>query len=215
MSDHLVLTVLERLYQSNPNPRIELNFTNPFELLIATILAAQCTDERVNRVTKTFFKEYPTPASIIKEEPEVIAEKIKSTGFYRNKSKNIIACCEKLQSEYGGKVPDNVEALAQLPGVGRKTANIVLGNAYGQQAIAVDTHVKRVSQRLKLTESNDPDVIEQELMPQVPVEKWTLFTQLVVLHGRYTCQAKKPNCGQCVLNDICPWEEKSHYIANQ
>jgi len=160
-------------------------------------------------VTKTFFKEYPTPEKIAKENPEVIAEKIKPTGFYRNKAKSLIACCQMLVKDYAGAVPDSVDELAKLPGVGRKTANVVLGNAFNQQAIAVDTHMKRVAERLDLSKAKSPDDAERELMELVDRDQWTLFTKLVILHGRYTCQAKRPRCSECVLNDICNWEGKT------
>ena len=201
--------IITRLQQKWPDPKIELDFNNPYELLIATILAAQCTDVRVNMVTKTFFRDYPTPHKIAKENPDVIAEKIKSTGFYRNKAKSLIACCEMIVRDHDGEVPDSVEKLAGLPGVGRKTANIVLGNAYGKQAIAVDTHLKRVVNRLGLSQSNNADQIEEELMGLVDENLWTLFSKLMVLHGRYVCQSKKPKCGECALADLCDWDEKS------
>jgi len=200
--------IIEKLLEKYPDPQLELDYSNAFELLIATILAAQCTDQRVNAVTKTFFKEYPTPQSIVSEKLDVIAEKIKQTGFYRNKAKSLVACCEQLIKRYDGKVPDSLAELVKLPGVGRKTANIVLGNAFGKQTIAVDTHVKRVANRLGLTQASNPDVIEQDLMKIVDPNKWTLFTRLIVLHGRYVCQSRKPKCKMCVLLELCPWEEK-------
>lgn len=201
--------IIARLLEKTPEPKLELNYSNAFELLIATILAAQCTDVRVNAVTKTFFKEYPTPEKIASEKLDVIADKIRPTGFYRNKAKILIACCERLVKDYNGQVPDTLEELTKLPGVGRKTANIVLGNAFGKQAIAVDTHVKRVVQRLGLTKVKNPDDIEADLMKIVDPNKWTLFTKLIVLHGRHVCQSRRPKCSSCVLFDLCPFEEKT------
>lgn len=201
--------IINRLLQKWPDPKIELDYSNAFELLIATILAAQCTDSRVNMVTRTFFKQYPTADSIAKENPDVIADRIRSTGFYRNKAKSLIACCQRLVQDYGGQVPDSVEKLSSLPGVGRKTANIVLGNALGVQAIAVDTHLKRTALRLGLSSARNSDHVEQELMDIVDPGQWTLFTKLMILHGRYICQARRPRCRECPLYDICPYEEKS------
>lgn len=201
--------VLRRLLEKTPEPKTELNYSNPFELLVATILAAQCTDIRVNMVTKTFFKEYPTPEKIARESQQVIAEKIKSTGFYRNKANSLIACCQRLVIEYKGRVPQSVPDLERLPGVGRKTASVVVSNAYGLPALAVDTHVKRVVGRLHLSRANDPDKIEEELKKILPEKDWTPFSQTMVLHGRYICVARNPKCKLCVLYDICPSEEKT------
>ena len=209
MSDQRIREIIALLLAKTPNPKIELNFSNAFELLIATILAAQCTDVRVNMVTKTFFKEYPTPEKIAKENPDVIAEKIKSTGFYRNKAKSLIACSQMLISDYAGVVPDSVDELAKLPGVGRKTANVVIGNAFNKQAIAVDTHLKRVSERLDLSKAKSADEVERELMELVDQDQLTLFTHLMILHGRYTCQSRRPRCSECVLNSHCNWEGKT------
>ncbi len=201
--------VLRRLLEKTPEPKIELNYSNPFELLVATILAAQCTDLRVNMVTKTFFKEYPTPEKIARESQQVIAEKIKSTGFYRNKANSLIACCQRLVIEYKGQIPQSVPDLERLPGVGRKTASVVVSNAFGVPALAVDTHVKRVAGRLHLSRANDPDKIEEELKKILPEKDWTPFSQTMVLHGRYVCVARNPKCKLCVLYDICPSEEKT------
>ena len=201
--------IIDKLQQANPEPKIELNFSNAFELLIATILAAQCTDARVNQVTKTFFKEYPSPAAIASENPEIIAEKIKSTGFYLNKTRALVACSKRLESDFGGHVPNTMEALLKLPGVGRKTANVVLGNAFAQPAIIVDTHASRVSNRLGLTSSLKPEEIEKDLAQIIQQDRWTLFSQLVVLHGRYVCKARLPRCKSCVLLDLCPFEDKN------
>lgn len=206
------LEVLRRLAEKTPEPKIELNFSNPFELLVATILAAQCTDLRVNMVTKTFFKEYPSPEKIARESQQVIAEKIKSTGFYRNKANSLIACCQRLMVEYKGHIPQTVAELERLPGVGRKTASVVVSNAYGVPALAVDTHVKRVAARLQLSKAADPDKVEEELKKILPDKDWIAFSLQLVLHGRYVCVARNPKCKTCVLYDICPSEEKSESI---
>ncbi len=209
MERERVKKIISRLLEQTPYPRIELNFSNAFELLVAAILAAQCTDARVNEVTATFFKRYPTPEKIAAASITEIEEQIRSTGFYHNKAKNLIACCRKLVSEHGGRVPQSLEELATLPGVGRKTAAMVVGNAYGLPAIAVDTHVKRVSERLGLTQSQNPEVIEQDLSRLIEREQWTIFSQLLTLHGRYVCRARQPNCRECVIENLCPWPEKN------
>lgn len=204
----LAREVLARLYAKTPDPKIELNYNSPFQLLVATILAAQCTDLRVNMVTKTFFKEYPTPNKIARESQQVIAEKIKSTGFYRNKANSLIACCQRLLVEYQGEVPKTVAELEKLPGVGRKTASVVVSNAFGVPAMSVDTHVKRVTGRLHISLAKTPEDAEEELKAIVDEKDWNMFSQLLVLHGRYVCVAKNPKCKNCVLFDICPSEEK-------
>ncbi|NOY60036.1 MAG: endonuclease III [Calditrichaeota bacterium] len=201
--------IVSRLLEKWPEPKTELKFSNPFQLLIATILSAQSTDSRVNMITPAFFKSYPRPKKLAKEKPDVIAEKIKSTGFYRNKAKSIIACCQRLVNDFGGEVPDDIESLAGLPGVGRKTANIVLGNAFGKPGIAVDTHVKRVADRLDLSHAKSSDDVEKELMKIVDEKKWTVFSNLLVLHGRYICQARRPKCEKCAIVDICSCKEKT------
>lgn len=201
--------IVSRLLEKWPEPKTELKFSNPFQLLIATILSAQSTDSRVNMITQAFFKAYPGPKKIAKENPEVIAEKIKSTGFYRNKAKSIIACCQRLVTDFGGEVPDNIEALVSLPGVGRKTANIVLGNAFGKPGIAVDTHVKRVADRLDLSHAKSSDDVEKDLMQVVDEKNWTVFSNLLVLHGRYICQARRPKCEKCVIADLCASKDKT------
>lgn len=200
--------VVLKLAERWPNPRLELEHSSAFELLIATILAAQCTDTRVNAVTRTLFKEYPTPESIVNEKLEVLAEKIRSTGFYRNKAKLVTACCVRLVRDFAGKVPDTLEELLTLPGVGRKTANIILGNVFGKPAIAVDTHVKRIANRVGLANSSNVDKVEQELMDILEIRYWSLFSNLAVLHGRYICQARRPRCGECNIFDVCNWPEK-------
>jgi len=200
--------ILERLEKAIPNPKVALNYSNAFELLIATILSAQCTDERVNQVTKSLFRKYRKPEDYVKADLRQLEEEIRPTGFFRNKAKLIQGCCARIVKDFGGKVPRTVEELTTLPGVGRKTANIVLGNAYGQQAIAVDTHVRPVAQRIGLAKSDDPDQIEQELGELLPQQRWTLATNLLIWHGRMTCTARNPKCLECVLYDLCEWPEK-------
>jgi len=200
-SEEIIFTLL----QVYPQPRIELNFRNAFELLVAAILAAQCTDARVNQVTGQFFKKYPDAYRVVAEERQVIEEAIKSTGFYRSKAGSLIACCEKLVKDFGGLVPRSVEKMLLLPGVGRKTANMVASNAFGMSAITVDTHLKRVAARLGLTKSEDPEKIEHDLQKLVAEKHWTVFSQLMTLHGRYTCQARKPRCGECPIHALCPY----------
>jgi endonuclease-3 len=196
-----VLDILSREY---PDARITLDFKNPLQLLVATILAAQCTDERVNRVTPELFKKYRTARDFSEAVPEELEAEIRSTGFFRNKAKSIIQCCRKIVRDCKGQVPRTLEELVSLPGVGRKTANIILGNAYGGQAIAVDTHVKRVTRRLGWAEAEDPDKIEFELREVLPPERWTLACHQIVFHGRKTCLAKNPECPGCPVGKWCP-----------
>jgi endonuclease-3 len=197
------------LLQRYPDPKIALHFSNPLELLIAVILSAQCTDARVNAVTKTLFKKYRRAADYANADLTSFEQEIRSTGFYRNKAKTVIACGRKLVEEFGGEVPRTVEELVTLPGVGRKTANMVRGNAFGQQAIAVDTHVLRVSNRLGLVASDDPDEVEAALVAKVPADRHTAFGNALILHGRETCTARAPRCGVCVLWELCSWPEKT------
>ncbi len=204
--------IIDRLAQAYPEAHLELKFSNPFELLVATILAAQCTDERVNQVTESLFKKYRSPEDFLQVPIEELEEDIRPTGFYRNKAKSVVQCCQTLVEKFGGRVPESLEDLTQLPGVGRKTANIVRGNAMGQQAIAVDTHVKRVSGRLGLARSKDADKIEIELSEVIPQEKWTRATLLLQWHGRYTCTARNPKCSDCVVFDLCEWPDKESYL---
>ncbi len=197
--------VIELLEKAHPDAKIALNFSNPLELLVATVLSAQCTDERVNQVTKTLFNKYTKPADYANVALLELEQDIRSTGFYHNKAKNIQKASQIILDKYGGHVPKTMQELLELPGVARKTANIVLYNGYGTIAgIAVDTHVRRLSQRLGLTENEDQDKIEQDLMQLVPEEKWMHLTDLLIFHGRRVCFAKKPNCAGCVLNKICP-----------
>ena len=197
-----LVAVLQETY---PDAHCALNFTTPLELLIATILSAQCTDTRVNIVTSTLFQKYRTAADYVAAAPEELAKDIQSTGFYRQKAQTIQRCCEALLQHYNGSVPDTMEALVRLPGVGRKTANVVLGNVFHHpQGIAVDTHVQRLAQRLGLTTARTPDKIEQALLELVPRKTWTLFSHLLISHGRAICKARVPQCGICPVHHLCP-----------
>jgi endonuclease-3 len=188
-----------------PDARTELDWSNPLELLVATILSAQTTDVQVNRVTESLFSKYRKAEDYADSTTDELEEDIRPTGFYRNKARSLRAMASALVEEHGGEVPRTMSELVALPGVGRKTANVILGNAFGtNEGIVVDTHVRRVSGRLGLTESSDPVKIEQELMGLVPEGDWTSFSHLLILHGRRTCKARKPDCPNCILNDICP-----------
>ncbi len=199
--------ILESTY---PNAHCELVFSNPLELLVATILSAQCTDKQVNKVTKDLFRNYKTPADYADGDPQQFADAIRRIGLYKNKAKNIQATCGKLLTDHGGNVPSTIGALTKLPGVGRKTANVVLGNAFGINAgIVVDTHVSRLSQRLKLSAAKDPVGIESDLMELVPPEKWTLFSHWLIWHGRRCCRARNPDCTACPLRNLCPSADKA------
>ena len=196
--------VIQYLKKNYPDAHCSLNYRNPLELLIATILSAQCTDERVNKVTKLLFKKYKSPNDYAQTRPTVLEGDIRSTGFYKNKARSIISCCKKIVEMHGGKVPATLDELVKLDGIGRKTANVILGNAFGIPGITVDTHVKRVSNRLGLTENQDPVKIEYDLMALVPQKEWTHFSHCIIFHGRNTCMARKPLCGECVLESLCP-----------
>jgi len=201
--------VTKLLLKRYPDPKIALRFETPLELLVAVILSAQCTDARVNEVTKTLFKKYRRATDYANADLATFEQEIRSTGFYRNKAKTVIACGRKLVDDFKGEVPRTVDELVALPGVGRKTANMVRGNAFGQQAIAVDTHVLRVANRLGLVKSEDADKVEATLAAAVPADKHTAFANAMILHGRETCTARSPRCGVCVLWDLCPWPEKA------
>lgn len=197
--------VLARLQSAHPDAHCELDHETPLQLLVATILSAQCTDKRVNMVTPLLFRTFPTAASLGDAPREELEEIIKSTGFFRNKSKSLMGLGKALVERHNGEVPDSMEALVKLPGVGRKTANVVLGNAFRKnEGIVVDTHVARVSNRLGLTREKDPVRIEQDLMPLFPREYWALLSHLLIFHGRRICEARRPKCEICPLNDICP-----------
>jgi endonuclease-3 len=197
--------IIKLLEKEHPDAKIALNYSNPLELLVATILSAQCTDERVNIVTKQLFKKYRKAEDYANADLKTLEQDIKSTGFYRNKARNLKKCCQMLVEKYNSKVPKTMKEMLELPGVARKTANIVLSNAYGiVEGIAVDTHVRRLAKRLGLTENEDAAKIEEDLMQLVPKEKWMRFTDLLIFHGRRVCMAKKPECEKCVLNKLCP-----------
>jgi len=199
-----ILDIIKLLKKAYPDAKIALNYSNPLELLIATMLSAQCTDERVNQVTKLLFKKYRTVEDYAKADLKELEADIRSTGFYHNKARNIKNSCIMIVEQFNSKVPDKMEDLLQLPGVARKTANIVLSNAYGVvEGIAVDTHVSRLAQRLGLTGKRDPEKIEEDLMNLVPRSEWFAFTYLLIDHGRKICHAKKPLCSECLLNKIC------------
>ena len=197
--------IIQLLGKEHPDAKIALHYSNPLELLVATMLSAQTTDDRVNLVTKTLFKKYTNPEDYAQADIRELEQDVKSTGFYHNKARNVKNSCQLIVEKFHGKVPKTMEELLELPGVARKTANIVLFNAYGVTAgVAVDTHVRRLSQRLGLTENEDQDKIEQDLMRLVPKDQWMHLTDLLIFHGRRVCTAKKPNCAGCVLNKICP-----------
>ncbi|MCW4028323.1 MAG: endonuclease III [Candidatus Bathyarchaeota archaeon] len=197
-----IITLLKKQY---PNAKTALNYTNPLEILVATMLSAQTTDVRVNIVTQTLFKKYRSPQDYVNADLKELETDIHSTGFYHNKAKNLKACCQLLVEKFHSQVPKTMPELLELPGVARKTANIVLYNAYGITAgIAVDTHVRRLAERLGLTEQTDQDKIETDLMNITPKEEWMQLTDLLIFHGRQVCDAKKPQCSACVLNKLCP-----------
>ena len=193
--------ILKKTY---PQAKIALHFSNPVELLIATILSAQCTDVRVNIVTKELFKKYRSAGDWAKADVRQIENDIKSTGFYRNKAKNIKGACGVILEKFKGSVPETMEGLTSLPGVGRKTANVVLGNAFGKHGIACDTHVIRLSRRIGLSENRDPVKLEFDLADIVPEKNWTMFSHLLIFHGRNICKARKPDCVNCPINSHCP-----------
>lgn len=200
--------LIRHLEKAHPDAACALTFTTPLELLVATILAAQCTDERVNQVTATLFRKYRTARDYAAARPETFEAEIKSTGFFRAKTRSVLGMAEALVERHGGEVPRTMEALVALPGVGRKTANVVLGNAFGVPGIAVDTHVFRVTQRLELARSDDPEEIETQLMEVVPRPQWTRFCHLIQAHGRRVCHARNPACPACPLRALCPWPGK-------
>lgn len=196
--------ILDILKEEYPNAKIALNFSNPFQLLVATILSAQCTDQRVNIVTKDLFKKYKSPKDFLNVSDEELEKDIFSTGFYKQKAKSIKACCKELVEKYNGKVPADFNELVKLPGVGRKTASVVAGNAFGIPAIAVDTHVKRLSNLLGFVDTENADKIEERLKELFPKEYWVLSSHLLATHGRKICVARKPKCEQCIIAKYCP-----------
>jgi endonuclease-3 len=197
--------IYDRLAAHYPDAHCALDFTNPYELLVATILSAQCTDKRVNMVTPALFRKYPTPARLAAARQEEVEELIRSAGFFRTKAKNLIGMATAVTERHADRIPDSLDQLVDLPGVGRKTANVILGNAFDKnEGVVVDTHVSRVTQRLGLTRQTDPVKIEMELIKLFPRDRWTMLSHLFIEHGRQICDAKKPKCEICFLNDLCP-----------
>ena len=197
--------IVARLHQEFPDAKCALDHADPLQLLVATILSAQCTDARVNLVTPALFAKYPSTDHYAAANPKQFEQEIQSTGFFRNKTKSILGMAQALVERHGGRVPATMEQLVALPGVGRKTANVVLGNAFGKnEGVVVDTHVQRISGLLKLTKERTPEKIERDLMTLVPRDQWTLFSHLLILHGRKTCVARRPKCEGCRINDLCP-----------
>ncbi len=205
-----VQTILDRLDEMYPNATCALKHRNPWELLVATILSAQCTDKRVNEVTPGLFEKYPTPRDFAAVRPEVLADDIRSTGFFNNKAKSIVGAAKKIVNEFGGKVPRTLDELITVPGAARKTANVVLGTAYNiASGIVVDTHVLRVSRRLDLTKHTDAVKVERDLIAVIPKEKWILFSHQIIHHGRALCVARKPRCAECKLDPVCYAADKT------
>ncbi|MET0555074.1 MAG: endonuclease III [Vicinamibacteria bacterium] len=204
--------ILDRLETAHPEATCALHYTNPYELAAATILSAQCTDERVNLVTPVLFRRYPTTAALAAAAPEEVEAIIRSTGFFRAKTKSLIGCARAVEERHGGEVPRVLAELVKLPGIGRKTANVVLGHAYElAEGIAVDTHVLRVSNRLGLAQGDDPVDVEQQLMALVPHQRWTRTSDLLIFHGRKICDARRPRCGECPVFALCRWEHRQAY----
>ncbi len=196
--------ILRRLKRLYPDAHCALHHDNPLQLLVATILSAQCTDARVNLVTPALFARYPDARAFAEANPKELETAIQSTGFFRNKARNIIACCRQIVEQHGGHVPATMEELVALPGIGRKTANVILGNAFDTPGIPVDTHVGRLSRRMGLTEHDDPVKVERDLMELVPRKDWTMFGHQMIFHGRQVCKAVKPGCERCTLAAVCP-----------
>lgn len=197
--------VYDLLLETYPDAHCELHHSNAYELTAATILSAQCTDVRVNMVTPDLFREYPTPAELAGARQEDVEEIVRSTGFYRNKARNLIGMGEAVVERHGGEIPQTMAELVKLPGVGRKTANVVLGNAFGiDEGVVVDTHVKRIAGRLRFTRQTDPVKVERDLMDIFPRERWTLLSHLLIFHGRSLCPARKPRCAECPVAHLCP-----------
>lgn len=196
-----IIKIFDRLY---PEAGCSLEYKDPLQLLVAAQLSAQCTDARVNIVTKTLFQKYKNVYDFAEADLEELQEDIRSTGFYRNKAKNIKNCCKMIIDEFGGMIPDNMDDMLKLPGVGRKTANLILGDIFGIPGIVVDTHAKRLAKRIGLTENDNPEKIEYDLMKVVPKAEWTRFCHQLVLHGRAVCTARNPKCGKCLVNEFCP-----------
>ena len=197
--------IYEKLSAEYPDAKCALDHRNPYELIVATILSAQCTDQRVNMVTPALFEKYPTAEKMSAAKPEELEGMIKSTGFFRNKTKSLLGMSGRVMEKHGGEIPRSMDELVKLPGVGRKTANVVLGNAFGiDEGVVVDTHVSRLSNRLALSRESDPVKIEQDLIKLYPKNRWTMLSHLLISHGRAICDARKPLCEQCVVNRLCP-----------
>jgi endonuclease-3 len=206
-----VRKILAGLDKAYPAAQCELHHDNAFQLLVATILSAQCTDERVNKVTPGLFAEYPSPKHFAHADSAELEQDIRSTGFFRNKAKSIIGASRRIEEEFGGRVPRTMDEMLTLPGVARKTANVVLGTAYGiASGVVVDTHVQRLAQRLDLTKQEDPKKIEQDLMKALPQDRWILFSHQIIWHGRRVCQARKPKCADCMLEKVCYSRDKTY-----
>ncbi|MDP1768189.1 MAG: endonuclease III [Nitrospirota bacterium] len=201
-------TIAKALQRTMPAPQMELDHRSPWELLVATILSAQCTDRRVNQVTPALFRRYPGPAELAGADHLEVEQLIHSTGFFKSKAKHLIGCSKAVTERFYEQVPQTMETLITLPGVGRKTANVILGNAFGQPGIVVDTHVKRVAKRLALSKSDNPERVEEDLQQLMPKSQWTAVSQRLLLHGRYICLARKPRCGTCPVYQQCSWKEK-------
>ncbi len=200
--------IAKSLQRAMPSPKMELDHRSPWELLVATILSAQCTDQRVNQVTPSLFQRYRQPAELAAAHLPDVEQIIHSTGFFKNKAKHLVACGKAVTERFSEQVPKKMEELITLPGVGRKTANVILGSAFGQPSIVVDTHVKRVAKRLGLTRSDNPNLVEQDLQQLMPKSQWTAVAQRLLLHGRYVCLARKPQCSTCSIYRHCTWKEK-------
>jgi endonuclease-3 len=196
--------IARTLAQFYPDARCALDYENPLQLLVATILSAQCTDKRVNLVTPALFARYRTAKEVAAADPKEFEKAIQSTGFFRNKARNIIACCKQIVEQHGGEVPATMAELVPLPGIGRKTANVILGNAFGVPGITVDTHMGRLSRRMGLTTETNPEKVERDLMRLIPKKEWTMFSHRMIHHGRQVCHARKPNCSGCALAEVCP-----------
>jgi endonuclease-3 len=201
--------ILDLLAEAYPDAKCALNFADPYQLLVATILSAQCTDERVNMVTPALFKKYPTARTLARARTPSLEKEIRSTGFFRAKARSLLGMAKGLVESHGGEVPDDRDALMALPGIGLKTANVVLGNAFGREAVTVDTHVFRVSQRLGLARAEDPDEIHDQLLDILPADRLTQASHLLIFHGRRVCVARKPACPVCPVRQLCPWPDKT------
>lgn len=200
--------IYEKLNEAHPDAHCALNYSTPFELAVATILSAQCTDVRVNQVTPELFRKFPTPEALAVASQEEIEDLIRSTGFFRNKARNLIGMTQSMMKMHEGKLPETMDALLELPGIGRKTANVILGNAFGKnEGVVVDTHVKRLSKRLDFSKKDSPEQIERDLMALFPQDTWTDLAHILIFHGRRVCNARKPKCSQCPVADLCPAAE--------